>query len=89
MSEQFPLLVQLSKLLYLSMAVGYLATFVLRLREKNYKEFFLLFIPFYVVKSILSLEETHAKKILSILVLGALVLWIVIRIIVIVLTPPM
>lgn len=88
MSEQFPLLVQLSEFLYLSMALGYISTFVIRFREKNYKEVLLLFIPFYVVKSILSMKETHTKKILSITVMGALLIWTVIQIVIIVLTPP-
>ncbi len=70
------------------MTVGYLTTFVIRLKEKNYKEAALLFIPFYVIKSILSMKESHTKKLLSISVMGALMLWIIIKVITIVLTPP-
>lgn len=88
MPEQFSFFALLSKLLYLSMTVGYLTTFVIRLKEKNYKEAALLFIPFYVIKSILSMKESHTKKLLSISVMGALMLWIIIKVITIVLTPP-
>ena len=88
MSNQFPLLVQMSSFLYISMAVGYLATLVIRIKEKNYKEVLLLLIPFYVIKSILSMEEHRTKKLLSILVMGALLLWVIIQVIIMVLTPP-
>ena len=88
MFESFSYIALLSNLLYLSMIGGYLATFIIRLREKNYKEVALLFIPFYVIRSILSMKETQTKKFLSIAVMGALMLWIIIKVILVVLTPP-
>ena len=78
-----------SELLFILILVGIILTTFLAFKKQGIKKgLFVLFIPFYIIPYLLKMQEGNTKKILSTLVLGCLVLFILIYIIDFVFTPP-
>ena len=89
MNDSFPLLTKIANILWLSIFLGIASAAYLSWKEKKIREaFYVILVPFYVIRVILKRKEDNTKKWLSISVMGAFVILVFIQLVIIVFTPP-